>query len=739
MANDSGLDLSQLEYEFATKPDSEAFIPLAQAYLDMGRFVEAMVVCKKGIKAHPELPDGRLIMAQIYAVQAKHQKAIDELNNLLKMSPQNADAFRLLGNVYTKIGREQEAVDYLKKALDARPDDEEVKGALAQLGVDYTPASAQPEPEPEPEPAEVTARQPGIQRAPTPAGRGEVPLSEMPTERAIPVAARRARPPKRRIADIYHEIEAREQQKHPSRKGFKATVGVVVVLALGLGIYILWSWHKGNVEREINEHLEAGRPAFKQDTYPGYKKALEHYQAIYELDKENATALERMAFCIAMLVGVHGEDSKLLAKADKYLREAAALGQSSVGLTNAQVNYAFYSGGLRNELIKTIERECKDNPDSPTYSSLQTTLGLILLSQGKLSEAKEALARGAAQSEMRSYVGLGDWALRRSLYREAATFFAKGLQTDREHTGCLLHGALTSLVRGQAAVYSKDAALKLQQFKSSLAEQASQKEKDLAEWLEAVLKLRDPKTRSAGFAELEKLKKKNASNPMFSFALARELRRHGDLKKAKETIEVAVRIDSTRPDFILEQASIDLKLRDYEAARAKALRVQAMDSESGQSSLLVGDAYRGEKNFDKAREWYEKCRNYDDVAATSYLRMGHVYLEQPKPDKDLAQSQLELAFNGLAQIGENRKAAEAGYQLALIYVEKNRINEFRTIIKNTLKRDPDYAPAVGLMAANIDLESKEGREKAQELCSKYLELAPKGRYAAGCQKIMRMR
>ncbi len=82
MAVDTHADLVKLETEFENNPKSEAFIPLAQAYLKKGRFVEAMVVCKKGIKANPTLPTGRLVMASIYLEQAKHQKAVDELTSL---------------------------------------------------------------------------------------------------------------------------------------------------------------------------------------------------------------------------------------------------------------------------------------------------------------------------------------------------------------------------------------------------------------------------------------------------------------------------------------------------------------------------------------------------------------------------------------------------------------------------------------------------------------------------------
>ena len=53
-------ELAKLEHAFASDPGSDAYRPLAEAYLGMGRFMEAMVVCKKGVKAHPNRPDPRV-------------------------------------------------------------------------------------------------------------------------------------------------------------------------------------------------------------------------------------------------------------------------------------------------------------------------------------------------------------------------------------------------------------------------------------------------------------------------------------------------------------------------------------------------------------------------------------------------------------------------------------------------------------------------------------------------------
>ena len=98
---DPNVDLAELERAFAQDPTSDAFLALSRAYLEQSRFMEAMVVCKKGIKSQPDSLEGRLLLAQVYAGQGKlpkaqkelekSQEAADNLENELKKSQEAAD------------------------------------------------------------------------------------------------------------------------------------------------------------------------------------------------------------------------------------------------------------------------------------------------------------------------------------------------------------------------------------------------------------------------------------------------------------------------------------------------------------------------------------------------------------------------------------------------------------------------------------------------------------------------
>src|SRR5512134_1722908 len=83
----SPAELSSLEHAFAADSASDAYRPLTEAYLAMGRFMEAMVVCKKGVKAHPDDPAAKVLLARVYADQGKDRKALEELQAVTAAYP----------------------------------------------------------------------------------------------------------------------------------------------------------------------------------------------------------------------------------------------------------------------------------------------------------------------------------------------------------------------------------------------------------------------------------------------------------------------------------------------------------------------------------------------------------------------------------------------------------------------------------------------------------------------------
>ncbi|MBK6684249.1 MAG: hypothetical protein IPG45_07235 [Deltaproteobacteria bacterium] len=81
------LSITELELQFAQNPDSIAYVPLCEAYIAQGRFMEAMVVCKKSIKAHPQAAEPRILLARVYAEQKNTNAASKSSTSCCNNSP----------------------------------------------------------------------------------------------------------------------------------------------------------------------------------------------------------------------------------------------------------------------------------------------------------------------------------------------------------------------------------------------------------------------------------------------------------------------------------------------------------------------------------------------------------------------------------------------------------------------------------------------------------------------------
>jgi tetratricopeptide (TPR) repeat protein len=144
----SPAELAQLEHAFATDPNSDAYHPLAEAYLTMGRFMEAMVVCKKGVKAHPDQANPRVLLARVYAEQGKDKKAIEELEGAINTVPKDVPALRMAASLLLKTGENDKGKDYATRAFKADPKDAETRELLNKwkIEVEEEPPPAPPAP-----------------------------------------------------------------------------------------------------------------------------------------------------------------------------------------------------------------------------------------------------------------------------------------------------------------------------------------------------------------------------------------------------------------------------------------------------------------------------------------------------------------------------------------------------------------------------------------------------------------
>ena len=110
-------DLNALEQAFAKDKSLDTCLLLCDAYLGASRYMEAMVVCKKGIRTSPDDPRGHVALAQVYLEQGKIPKAQKEIDLVAAANPNDPSVLETRGRVAMKNGDAQGAVPFFQQAL----------------------------------------------------------------------------------------------------------------------------------------------------------------------------------------------------------------------------------------------------------------------------------------------------------------------------------------------------------------------------------------------------------------------------------------------------------------------------------------------------------------------------------------------------------------------------------------------------------------------------------------------
>ena len=131
----SHASVTELELKFAQNPRSDAYIALCEAYLTQGRFMEAMVVAKKGIKAHPGAVEAMLLLSRVYAAQKKFPRALQTLAAAIAAHPDDPRVYSLRARVKLAGADKDGAIQDLKRAIDLDPNHREALVQLDALGI----------------------------------------------------------------------------------------------------------------------------------------------------------------------------------------------------------------------------------------------------------------------------------------------------------------------------------------------------------------------------------------------------------------------------------------------------------------------------------------------------------------------------------------------------------------------------------------------------------------------------
>ena len=84
-----GARLAALQRQLEDDPRSIAFVSLAEEYLRLERFSEAVKIAERGLLNHPDSVDGRLVLARAEAEQDHIRSALEQIKRALVIDQEN--------------------------------------------------------------------------------------------------------------------------------------------------------------------------------------------------------------------------------------------------------------------------------------------------------------------------------------------------------------------------------------------------------------------------------------------------------------------------------------------------------------------------------------------------------------------------------------------------------------------------------------------------------------------------
>ncbi|TSC23620.1 tetratricopeptide repeat protein [Corallococcus sp. Z5C101001] len=771
----SPTELAKLEHSFASDPSSDAYKPLAEAYLDLGRFMEAMVVCKKGVKAHPTAADPRLLLARVYAAQNKDKKALEEVMGALQVQPEDKAALRMAGVLQIKGGEADVGRGNLLKAYQADPGDPETVTLLQQYKVEIprpaapTPVLAPVAPPPPAAPeapaaASVPVASPPV-AAPAAVGRINAPTQQAARTagpaRTADAGARPTGP--RRPQVVVEEVDedddepASRRKSAPKGKGSKVLSLVLLVLiplfAGGYGWYSAQAKKRG---RELKKNLDVATDQLKHDSFASYKKACEAADLALEVDPDSTAAHGYLAYAYAIRWGEHGGGDDARRKAEEHLAAAQKGKELSSHLIAAQALIKTYSGDGKGALA-SLEAQVKDLNDKGKASSLlYLTLGLIQMNAGDLERARDSLerAQALAPDDPRVYAGLGAVYRRLGQDNTAWKDYDFALRYEKDHPESLLGRSLLMLEQDEPiyAVASRDikklleaepppsprqlaaaqlarslliarVALAMPALKPDMQQKLSESTGVPVDPAKA--KAEVAKAEDTGFT-LDK------QNPELNLIKGRRLLAEGNFDAAAEEIRKAIRVDGSRAQFHVElaKALMGKPGGEKEASEALVTALKTM-GESPKLVVMLGNAYRRQGKLDDALAQYQRAvKDPKAKNPEARLAMGAIYRE--RSDWDKAKEQLEKANQEF--VGQPDRSAMALTELGRVYQGKGDAAKADETYQRALTSDENYTPVYYFYASLLSKDPKQSA-KVRTLAQEYVKREPKGEYLADAQRL----
>lgn len=782
----SPAELAKLEHAFATDPASEAYKPLAEAYLGMGRFMEAMVVCKKGVKAHASDALPRVLLARVYAAQAKDKKALEELQGALQVAPNDVNALRLAGSLQLKNGETEPGRENVLKALSAAPNDEETLAVMQQFGIEAPKPAAPPPVAAPPMLQPVPAASQGIQlgsvadlgldSGPLPMPRpsmGAKPAVAQPrrttgqTAALARPAASGSRPAVARRPHRSEEVSevsevselSRSSAKKKARSGPARAMFFLLLFTVPLAAgayYGIGQW-KAKQAREVKAKIQAAQDLIKNDTYDSYKKACDAAERALDVDPSSVLAHRYLAYAYTVRWGEHERNDDMRKRAEEHLVDGRAKPDNTEGRTYqyaAEALFKFYSGqgsqGLKDLDEQVKQAEAKNQRSSTLY----LTLGLLQMNQGDLEKAKESLekAQQAAADDPRVFVALGTLARRRGNDQQALTHYNAALRYSRNsHPEALLGTALLVLDQDNpasgyitAAKYVKTlleadpppSPRQLAQAHMVKALLVSRVSHDLPLFTKAEFQKEleagtgigaDPtKAKSEISSNENDAFSRDRANPELFVIKAKRLFYEEKYDEAATEVRKAIEMNGSDAHFHVELARVLFKKEGGELMAEDALKkAVSLVPNSPKLLAMLGQAQYRAKKLEEAKVTLEKATQDSKTRnPDARLLLGRI-LRDEKKDYDRAAAMFDQAAK--EYFSDSTLAATALDDLGVTWELKRENDKARIAYEKALNTDKDYPPAYCHYSRFLSKspDAKE-RQKARDLAVESLKQDPQG-------------
>ncbi len=768
-AKPSQADIASLESAFASDPSSKAYQPLAEAYLALGRFMEAMVVCKKGVKAHPDDPEARVLMGRIYSDQSKDRKALQEFKAALEIDPEHVEANRLLGIKLLAQGDTEDGCKCLQQAAAAAPDDQQVLEACKKWGVDPPPPPAPPEPAsppptpppsaaPTPEGQDVqggnlgapppvpaapptgqAAAAPGMQAPPS--SQPAAPQPQAPGFAAPVSTAPSVEPSFGAVEPAEFDDDASLDFDDPLKRRSKLPAMVTLVM-LGVGFVIMLGWwgiqaRAAERVRIADDLLADAQQLLGEGSYANLLKVGELAEEALDYQRRGtlgATAHAYLAYVNVLRWGEHLDGEPYRDLATRHLDASKAEGRTLTVRVAAQAYFDFFSGDTEkpiNELKAIVDTE------GNTSAVLSSALGHMYLWVGELREARRYLGRAREQAprDARNYVALGEVARRQDDARLADRQYANALRFAEDHVDALLGQSL--IILDSPMLEDKQAEKFIDKILEVPESELSARQLAMARFARAQLLFAQGKESQAK-EEQEQALLVQPRNPDIHLMIGRRLYREGEFQAAEESIRRAIEIEPNRAGFYIEHARVLMSMPGREGAREAVQSLERAISafpDNPSLRILLGQAHEAARDFDKALAAFRQANEMREGGyPEALLAMGSLLRRQR--DFDAAKRRLEEAEELFGQRNNSRGRSRAIVELGRMELQQNNIAQARGTLIRAVEIDSEYPDSYYFLGRVLSTERRR-RSAAREALQQYLRMAPAGEYREEAQNLLR--